>query len=320
MNWIAGLLGLVLWIPGLWAATTEHVTLSTPDGVRDYWIALPEGIGPGPRPLVILLHGHGGSAEQILGSGTRSSPLSMWLPIVDRERIVAVALQGLPDHAGHRGWNDCRRDAANNPTSDDVEFVSRVIAVVAERGLLDRSRIYAMGMSNGAMMAIRLALELRPPLAAFAAVAGSMARDTGCSATPHARSALFIAGTADPLVPYDGGEVRIFGSQRGSVVSVDDSVAFWRRADGLGDEASVERISHESSVFDTTRAERFVYGARPEALQVELIRITGGGHAEPSRVRHYGLLYRSIAGAQNRDLESAEEAWHFFSEKRLREP
>lgn len=295
------------------AATIEHAVVSTLDGEREFWIALPARPVQGPHALVILLHGHGGNAEQILSTGRTISPLSMWIPIVDREQIVAVALQGKPDDRGQRGWNDCRRDALTNPQVDDVGFVRAVIADVERRGLLDRTRIYAMGMSNGAMMVLRLAQELDPPLAGFAAVAGSMARDSLCLAPLHQVSALFIAGTADPLLPYEGGEVRLLGRPRGTVVPVEASVAFWRQHDGLAADAVSAEVPHVADGSGTTRIERLVYGKAGPGPQVELLRVVGGGHAEPSLARHYGLLYSALAGPQNHDIESAEEAWRFFT-------
>lgn len=299
------------------AATIEHVEVTTVDGQREYWIATPDRAIAGPHPLVILLHGHGGSANQIIAHSGASSPLSMWLPIVDREQIVAVALQGRPDSRGRPAWNDCRRDAPNYPQVDDVAFVRAVIGDVERRGLFDRTRLYAMGMSNGAMMTLRLALELDPPLAAFAAVSGSMARDSRCAAPSHRMSGLFIAGTADPLVPYGGGQVHFFGRNLGSVLPIEESVSVWRRFDGLADAPSSESNVPAGGAGGTTQAQRIVYGRDSHQLQVELVRVVGGGHVEPSQVRHYGPIYTHLVGEQNRDFESAEEAWSFFSSKRL---
>ena len=57
-----------------------------------------------------------------------------------------------------------------------------------------------------------------------------------------------------------------------------------------------------------------MYG-QPGGVQVELLTVQGGGHAEPSIAHSYGWVYHKIAGSQNRDLESAEEAWRFFKDK-----
>ena len=296
------------------AVEIERLGLETPDGPRSYLLARPSQEHSGLRPLVILLHGNGSSASNVFGQRAVASPLAAWLSIADREGLYLAALDGVRGDEGRQGWNDCRGDLASNLKVDDVAFVSRVIQ--ATKGI-DPRRVYAMGMSNGGMMVLRLALELEPPPAAVSAVAGSMASDTRCRNAARPVAVQFIAGTADPLVPYQGGRVGFSGLPRGTVLSIEQSVEFWRQANGLGPEPSlVEEIPVRSGVSNGTKASRVVYGRQPEGIQVELIRVLGGGHIEPSLTRQYGDYYERLVGLQNRDLESADEAWRFFRDKR----
>ncbi len=66
---------------------------------------------------------------------------------------------------------------------------------------------------------------------------------------------------------------------------------------------------------DTTKARSVSYGP-DTGPQVELLTIEHGGHVEPSLRFHYGPLYEHFVGPQNRDFESAEQAWAFFAPKR----
>jgi polyhydroxybutyrate depolymerase len=171
-----------------------------------------------------------------------------------------------------------------------------------------------MGMSNGAMMSHRLAMEMQPVPAAIAAVAGTMALSGECRGPPRPVSVLIIHGTDDPLVPYGGGAVG-FGDHgpRGQVAGVGATRDFWLRADGLQHAAPVEKaLPHLGA--DATRAHTELYGP-DTGPQVELLTIEHGGHVEPSLRFHYGPLYEKIVGPQNRDLESAEQAWAFFAPK-----
>lgn len=296
------------------AAELERLGVDTPDGPRSYLFARPSQPSLGPRPLVILLHGNGSSASNVLGQRAVASPLAAWLPIVDREGLYLAALDGVKGDEGRQGWNDCRDDLTSNLKVDDVAFVSKVVQ--ATQGV-DPRRVYAMGMSNGGMMVLRLALELEPPPAAVSAVAASMASDTRCRNAARPVSVQFIAGTADPLVPYQGGRVGFSGLPRGTVLSVEQAVDYWRQANGLGSAPSlIEEFPVRSGRSNGTRASRVVYGQHPQGAQVELIRVLGGGHIEPSLTRHYGDYYERLVGPQNRDLESAEEAWRFFRDKR----
>ncbi len=322
-HWRAALalIAAVAALESVQAAVQETLTVGTADGPRKLIMVTPDAAAPAlsPRPLVLLLHGHGGTADNAMGHGLRPSPLSAWRAIVDREGIVLAVLQGSSGGDGKPGWNDCRGTAPGNPHTDDVAFARDAIQDVARRVPIDLTRIYAMGMSNGAMMSQRLALELQPRLAAFAAVSGSLAADSVCSAPGNPVSALLVFGTDDPVVPYAGGEVKILGRPRGSVLSVEQNLAFWLRVDAL-DGASTPKntnqIAHLAAGVDPTSASQAVYGADTKQPQVSLLRIAGGGHIEPSLQYHYGTLYESLVGKQSRDLESAELAWQFFKDKR----
>ncbi|MDD5247454.1 MAG: PHB depolymerase family esterase [Rhodocyclaceae bacterium] len=299
------------------AADVEPASIATADGPRNYLLARPATPGSGPRPLVIVLHGHGGSAALALGQGGRASPLARWLAIADREQVLVAALDGALGGDGRRGWNDCRRDAADNPATDDVAFAGAVVRRLVDAGAVDPTRVYVMGMSNGGMMAFRLALELEPAPAAFAAASAAMAADSACGAARRPVSALLINGTADPLVPYFGGGVGLFRKDRGTTLAVEAAAAFWRRADGLAEAGAARRLPHRAA-GDPTSATVTLWGRDSRGPQVELVRIDGGGHIEPSIAERYRRAYERLVGWQNHDLEAAEEAWQFFRDKRAR--
>ena len=297
------------------AAAPQPQTVSIDGLVREYVLASPADVQSGPRPLVILLHGHLGTARNALGDGARPSPLSAWLEIVDREQILVAALQGLKGRDGHTGWHDCRVDATGDPTADDVKFASAVAQALIASGRVDPHRLYVMGMSNGAMMSYRLGLEMQPAPAAIAAASGALAAHSECHDPAHPLSVLIIHGTDDPLVPYGGGAVGFGGNgQRGAVLGVEATRDFWLRVDGLQNARPVTMtIPHRGN--DQTRAAKSTFGT-DGGPQVELLTIEHGGHIEPSLRYHYGPLYERLVGTQNRDLESAEEAWAFFAPKR----
>jgi len=297
------------------AATPEPRSIEVAGQQREYLLVIPEAAPSGTRPLVLVLHGHLGTAANALGSGVAPSPLSAWLDIAQRENVLVAALQGLKGTDRRTGWHDCRSDETDNPRVDDVEFASRVVRQLVTDGRADPRRLYVMGMSNGAMMTLRLALEMKPAPVAVAAVAGTMAQHSDCSATAHPVSVLLIHGTQDPLVPYEGGGVG-FGERRdrGQVLSVAATRDFWLRADGLANAPAAEyAFPHRGD--DSTRARKVTYGPA-SGPQVEVVTIEQGGHVEPSIRFHYGAMYSRIVGAQNRDLESVEEAWAFFKTKK----
>ncbi|HEX7521757.1 MAG TPA: PHB depolymerase family esterase, partial [Acidimicrobiia bacterium] len=210
---------------------------------------MPTGLGEGAVPLLIQLHGGGGAGRGI-------DRLTRFHDLADHERFVVVAPSGVA-----RNWNDGRiapRMRAAMEGVDDVGFIATLIDSIAARAPIDRRRVYAVGMSNGAMMAGRLACQLSERIAAIAQVAGTAAADAAQWCHPgRPVPVMQIHGTADPLVPYEGGPLgggrharrRLQGrlEGRGVVMSVDDWASLWvanNHADGpavtnVGDDVSV---------------------------------------------------------------------------------
>ena len=78
-----------------------------------------------------------------------------------------------------RHWNDGRADVhstAHIEEVPDVDFIAKMIEELESTYLIDRARICATGISNGGIMAARLACELSDKIAGVAIVAGSMPR------------------------------------------------------------------------------------------------------------------------------------------------
>jgi len=163
------------------AAAPEPQRIEAAGEQREYLLVTPQAKTSARRPLVLVLHGHLGTAANALGAGRAPSPLSAWLDVAERESVLVAALQGLEGSDNRTGWHDCRSDADDNPKVDDVAFASQVAKQLVEDGRADAKRIYVMGMSNGAIMTLRLALEMQPAPAAVAAVAGTMAAKSECA-------------------------------------------------------------------------------------------------------------------------------------------
>jgi polyhydroxybutyrate depolymerase len=298
------------------AHTVETLELPRPEGARNVIFVVPESSATTPRPFVILLHGHSGTAAQLLGQQRSAAPLSRWIDIADRDGVLLAAPDGAKGSDDKQGWNDCRSDADSNPRTDDVALIRAIIERAVVQYHADPARIYAMGMSNGAMMSFRLATELPDQLAAVAAVSGSMAAKSQCAVPVKPVSLLVISGDADPLVPFGGGEVRLFSSRsRGTVLGAGKAVEFWRDLAKLPPRPSVVTTFAHNELSGDTRAKRTKWGADPMKAQVELIVIENGGHVEPSASQRIGGLYRTIVGKQNADFEAADEAWAFFRDK-----
>lgn len=258
---------------------------------RSYLVHLPAPRPAGRAvPLVLVFHGAGGRPRGIADHTGFSR-------VADREGFIAVYPAGLG-----RRWND-GRGRASTP-HDDVAFVRALIDTLARAERIDPARIYATGISNGAMFVHRLACELPGVLAAIAPVAGALpaAIAPGCMAAPPV-SVLAIQGTEDQLIPYEGGGVA---GTRGAVLSALESVAHWARRTSCGTLPVAGR--RVDRVQDGTALVHHAYpGCGGQA--VELVEVRGGGHTWPGGPR----VTARLMGRTTRELNGTRAIWDFFA-------
>ena len=298
------------------AALTKGIALRVGDITRAYDLHVPTTRAAVARPLVILLHGHGGSADAMLGGNRKKAPFKPWRAIANREGLVVAVPDGTIGPDGERGWNDCRSDAPGNPRVDDVAFIKAMIDHIAHTHTIDRARVYVAGISNGGHMTLRLAAEMTDAFAAAGVVAASMPRRSHCRAPSRALAIAFMNGTADPLSPYGGGSVGWGGgAQRGTVMSTEESVRWWVQHNAA-DSRPTRHDYPDRLRGDGSTVHRTVYAGDKDGAEVALFEVRGGGHAAPSVSERYARPYRRIVGPQNGDIESAEEMWAFFKDKR----
>jgi polyhydroxybutyrate depolymerase len=299
------------------ASTIVDYSLLRPEGRRHYLVAEPDRLARSSRPTVILLHGHGASAGFMIGLDSFGTyTYQDWIRLAERERVLLIAPDGIKGSDGRQAWNDCRADASTNATSDDVGFIAALIDTAVNELGADPERIYVYGSSNGGGMAYRVGIELAPKVAAIGVQSALMPMQSRCRPPTHPMSVFVAHGTADQIAPYNGGKVgHWLLRDRGSGISADESVAVWRRLAGLPETPLSFRLPHLHS-SDPTSATRYVWGSDPARVQVQFMRIDGGGHVHPSKAEELPWILRKIVGNMNHDVDTAEEAWNFFKDKR----
>ncbi len=266
-----------------------------------------------PLPVVLVLHGSGSNAERM-----RSATAWAFELLADREGAVVVYPEGFEGH-----WNDCRREgdfAAKRLGVDDVGFLRAVVTrlsgdpALGERQI-DAGEVFVTGLSNGGHMALRLALEAPDFVAGVASIAASLPADSNNECRPGgvAVPVLLLNGDADPVSPFEGGDIRSLGSfnRRGAVQSTVETARYFSRLAGYA-EPPFEHRYPDTDPADGTVASRMVWSAgdRPE---VDLITIHGGGHTIP----HAEKVMPRILGRTSHDVPAAEEIWRFFRRQLL---
>lgn len=272
------------------AATEARRTLRVDGVTRAYLMHLPSTYRAGrPVPLVLVFHGGGGRASGI-------APHTGFSRLAEQEGFVAVYPEGLEGR-----WNDGRGYGAAH---DDVAFVRALLDTLERELSIDPRRVYATGISNGAIFSYRLACDLPGVLAAVAPVAGAMPVSLAPSCRHTAPvSVLAMQGTADPLMPYAGGGVA---RRHGRVLSADRSVGFWATLDGCTE--PVLAMPQEDSVpGDGTRVRRTIFNGCRDGRSVELYTIEGGGHTWPG-----GPPVGGSVGRVSREVDATPVIWAFF--------
>jgi polyhydroxybutyrate depolymerase len=271
-------------------------TLRVNDRDRSYLVHIPANGVAGPTPIVLAFHGATSNARLMRSFCGLSEK-------AEQAGFVAVYPNGTGHTENVLSWNGgacC--GYAKYYNVDDVAYVRALLDDLATVVDVDPRRVYAAGMSNGAMMAYRLAAECADRFAAIAAVAGPMGIDDPRPSRPV--PVLHIHGTDDLFAPYEGGVGRrsAFGTPFRSVA---DTIAEWVRVNGCDPTPTV--VNDPPTVDDGTRIVRQLYRGPAEVV---LITVEGGGHTWPGRPPFPELL-----GISTANLVANDVIWEFFAKQ-----
>jgi len=289
--------------PGTYRRSLEH------DGrQRSYIVHVPPQAAAGdPLPVILDFHGGGGNAQgQREYSGMDS--------LADEACLLAVYPDGTGRFEGLLTWNagGCCGSAREEEV-DDVGFTRALIADLEAVAAIDRRRIYGTGLSNGAMMAYRLAAEASDLVTAIAPVAGAMSLE-GFHPS-RAVPILHIHSVDDPRALYQGGlgppfPITTRGVKHAPVEVVLDR---WAENNGCATEPEVTEIrsSRPDSAGEGPNhtASHLVYPDCDPGGDVELWRLTGAGHVWPGGIPKY---LNAILGASTDVIDANREMWAFF--------
>lgn len=277
------------------AASGEKQSLLHDGVTRTYVVRAPANLAQLGKavPLVLVLHGGGGNAanaEEMTGFTDKAR----------KEGFIVAYPEGNGRFKGRLlTWNagHCCGYAMENKV-DDVGYIRTLIDRLARDYPIDPRRIYATGMSNGAMMSHRLGIELSDRLAAIAPVVGTVFGDEKLPASPV--SALMINGMLDKNVPHQGGTPGGRGAKSWDGKPPQPALAqaaFWARADGC----SPTPARSESSAWLHWQH------ACPAGRAVELYLVKDNGHAWPG-----GEAGSRRGDVPSTSINATDLIWDFF--------
>lgn len=268
------------------------------DGLeRTYTIQLPGNYynDTSERPVIFGLHGTGGSGAQFEVDYDFSSK-------TDHESVIAVYPDGIQRSTGPlkiRSWNAgecCDRAMQNN--IDDVKFITTLIDELPSRFHINKKRIYLAGMSNGSMMAYRVAAEQPGKIAAIATVSGPMVYERNTS-LQGVVPILHIHSTRDTKVPLHGGE----GILDYYFPPVMEGLHYWAGRNGCDTAAIVQNFDgYELRSWENADGK----------MMVKCIITQDGGHSWPGSVKS-----RRLGDDPSKVVNANSQIWEFFKQFEL---
>jgi polyhydroxybutyrate depolymerase len=298
------------------SAGRNTLTIESGGRSRSAQLYIPTSYVKDSRPsLLVLLHGGGGSATGALNHDG-------WAAKAEQQNFLILAPEGLgirPRLAASfklnpAVWNS-GQFAPNSATStiDDVAFVRDLLDTLKPVMGYDEAKVFATGHSNGAGMTFRLGAELSERFAAIAMVAGRLAIDNPKPTKPL--PTLYIVGTADPLMPLEGGEVKSPWSGAWTNRPLNEQLSIWARANQCDTTPQI--------IAETSTTKTFLYpsigtegtGRQPASLTVVLLK--GHGHHWPGARE---TLSPSVIGPITGSMNATDVIWDFFTKGKVASP
>lgn len=248
---------------------------------RGYRVVMPPAPPRGGAGLILNWHGFGSDAvEQAIYSQLEAKGPAAGYAVVTPQGTGRPAF-----------WNIV--PGLTRP--DDVALGGALIDRLVATGCIDRHRVYATGISNGAGLSTLLGCRLRGRLAAIAPVAG-VNLVAPCPNGPPL-SVLSFHGNADPVVPFGGGSISLLPNE--TLVSVTTSVVGWAHRDGCATQPDIRLVTGHVVLTSYRRCRG--------GTQVELYTVDGGGHTWP------GSLDLPLLGPTTHEINAADLILSFFS-------
>jgi len=243
-----------------------------------------------PTPLVISMHGAAGWPAQQMN-------LSRWNWLAESQGFIVVYPSGsdVP-----KIWHVDRGAGL----VQDVTFISALIDTLEAAYNIDRTRIYANGMSIGGGMAFVLSCTLADRIAAVGMVSAAQSLAASWCTDPRPVPMIAFHGTADRLAPYHGGRSPVFPDPF-VLPSIPTWTAHWARRNRCGPNPVASVVA-----ADVTRLE---YQSCADDAAVVLYTVQGGGHTWPGGKP----MPESLVGLTSNGVDATSQMWAFFREHRL---
>ena len=254
---------------------------------RTYYLHTPPSYQPNqPLPLVLAFH-------ESEGQGKAMAAHTGLNKLANQKGFLVAYPDGI-----NAKWNVSEQAATKE---DNVVFVPALIAELGQVRAIDHQRLYAIGLSNGGILVQKLACKNPGRIAAFATVAASLPEQFQAKCLPRTPvSMLMINGTADDVVPWQGGAPPSVHIGRNlSIPPIPAVFSFWQKHNGCLTPVTVQQRADK-------RVTTSSYTHCQAGADVTLIALQGASHIWPGG--GYG---------ESTFLDASQTIWSFFERHTL---
>lgn len=264
---------------------------------REYAVHFPKPSRPSP-PAILVLHNNN-DPEIVVENLRAHTGLDA---LADAAGMAVIYPKGIEGR-----WNDGRPPARRGLAGDSVfpddgDFLRRLVAFLSARGYIDGSRLFVLGVSNGGIMAMRMMCDSILRFQAAAIIAANMPHSLVHDCSPrHITPLLFMNGTEDPFMPWDGGYM-LEDPELSYMYSTSETVEFWRRRNGCYS-AGLTMKQPDPDPENGMHVRRTVFDECAAGGHIELYALVGFGHGVPARKQD---------ASPADDIDAAKVAVDFF--------
>jgi polyhydroxybutyrate depolymerase len=209
---------------------------------------------------------------------------------------------------GGQSGGQGRSDETRSEPADDIDFLNQMLDQMALKFSVDPARIYATGLSEGGLMAMKAGCSMADRIAAIAPVGAAMPKTMICLPS-RPLSVVMINGTSDPVVPYGGGTEH---NLHVPVISVEDSAKAWAKMARCAEKPTQSKVpAHEKGSMETKVD---TYDGCQQGAQVVSYSVKGAGNTWPGGEQYE---VEKEVGKTSPDPNANETIWSFLSTKKI---